>query len=112
MLAPGGTFSSGRLDITASAGNVPTVFSNGFGWESDGSLCVDTNAAAGTIWNGGFRMTAAGAVYGTTTATDATDKWIAGVRVSEAGAIVYESAAQASFCNGNGITSNGRLAIT
>jgi len=110
MLAPGGTFSSGRLDITASAGNVPAVFSNGFGWESDGSLCVDTNAVSGSIWNGGFRMTAAGAVFGTTSVAGS-DVWIGGVRVSTGGAVVYEVAAQSTFDNGNGITANGRLAV-
>ena len=109
MLAPGGTFSSGRLDITASAGNVPSVFSQGFGWESDGSLCVDTDAVSGSIWNGGFRMTAAGAVFGTTSA-NASDVWIQGIRVSSGGAIVYEAAAVTSYSNGNGFTSNGRIA--
>lgn len=110
MLAPGGTFSSGRLDITAAAGNVPAVFSQGFGWEADGSLCVDTNAVSGSIWNGGFRMSAAGAVFGTTSVAG-TDVWIQGVRCSVDGAIVYEVAAAATYDNGNGITANGRLAV-
>jgi hypothetical protein len=110
VLAPGSTFATDRLDITASAGNVPAVIVNGWGFESDGSLCVDTNAVAGSIWMGGFRKTATGAVYGTTSVAGS-DVWIEGVRVSVDGAVVYESAAATTFDNGNPKTANGRLAV-
>lgn len=110
MLAPGGTFSSGRLDVTASAGNEPAVFSNGFGWESDGSLTIDTDAPAGSNFNAGFRTSAAGALYGTTS-SNASDVFLQGLRVSADGAVVFESAAASTFDNGNGITANGFLAV-
>jgi len=111
MIVPGTVISSGRIDITASSGNVPAYVSQGFGFESDHSLCVDTAVPAGDIFVKGFRISANGALYGTTSA-NASDVWLGGLRCSALGQVVYESAAAVDAANGDPITSNGRLAIT
>lgn len=109
MLAPGATFSSGRVDITADAEQTPDYINQGFGFMDDGSLAVDTDTPDGSHWCGGFRMSAAGAVYGTTSATGS-DVWVSGVRVSALGQLVYEAAAATAYQNGNPQTANGRFA--
>lgn len=111
MLAPGCTFSSGRVTVTAGAGTVPDFRGpGGIGFMNNGSLAIDTNAPAGTSFIKGFRISAAGALYGTTTPSG-TDVWIEGIRVSSLGQIVYESAAAAGYASGNPVTSNGRFAV-
>lgn len=110
MIVPGVVITSGRIDVTASAGNVPAYISQGFGFEADNSLCIDTDAPAGAIWNKGFRLSAAGALYGTTTAA-ADDVWLGGIRVSALGQVVYEAAAAVNAANGDPYTANGRLAV-
>lgn len=109
MLVPGMVFSSGRVDITAGAGQTPDYINQGVGFMNDGSLVVDTNAPAGSIFYGGLRLSATGAVYGTTSA-NASDVWNSGIRMSATGQLVYEAAAVTAFQNGNPITSNGRFA--
>lgn len=111
MLVPGVIFTSSRVDITAGAAQTPDFFNQGFGFMSDGTLAVDTDAPAGSNFTKGFRQSAAGAVYGTTSA-NSTDLWIEGIRISTAGQIVYESAATVEFSSRNPITSNGRFAVT
>ena len=76
---------------------------------NDGSLAVDTDVPAGTLFRAGIRQSAAGAFYGTTTAAG-TDNWVGGLRVSNLGQLVFEAAAAVSFQNGDPATSNGRLA--
>lgn len=109
MFAPGSVFSSGRVDITASAGNVPSFLNQGVGFEADGSLCVDTDAPSGDNYKAGIRLSSAGAVYGTTS-TAGSDVWVEGIRVSALGQLIYEAAAATAFQNGNPQTSNGRFA--
>lgn len=111
MLTPGLLFSSARVDITTGAGVTVDHISGGFGFKSDGSLCIDTGAPAGTSFVKGVRMSAAGAAYGTTS-SNASDLHIEGIRISTAGAIVYESAATDHFASGNPVTANGRFAVT
>lgn len=110
MLTPGLLFSSGRVDVTAGAAQTPDFISGGFGFMNDGSLAVDTDAAAGSSYVKGLRMNASGAVYGTTSA-NSDDLHLEGVRISTAGAIVYESAAADHYASGNPVTANGRFAV-
>jgi leucyl aminopeptidase (aminopeptidase T) len=110
MLVPGMPFSSSRVDITAGAAQAPDFFNQGFGFMNDGTLAVDTNVPAGSNFTKGIRQSAAGAVYGTTTAAG-TDLWLEGIRITTLGQIVYESAAATGFASGNPITSNGRFAV-
>lgn len=88
----------------------PTVarIVNGFGVAANGTLCIDTNAPAGSLYCKGFRINANGALYGTTTTTGSLS--IEGVRVSDAGAVVYAAAAPQAYVNGNPIRTNGALA--
>ncbi len=109
MLTPGLVFSSGRVDITVGAGQAPDVMNQGLGFMNDGSLAVNTSAPSGTNYMAGLRLSAAGAVYGTTS-TAGSDVWIGGVRVSASGQLVYEAAAATAYNNGNPLTSNGRFA--
>lgn len=109
MFAVGAVFSSGRVDITAGAAQAPDFISAGVGRMNDGSLAVDTNAPSGSAYINGVRLSAAGAVYGTTS-TAGSDVWVSGMRVSAAGQLVYEAAAVTAFQNGNPQTANGRFA--
>lgn len=109
MLTPGLLFSSGRVAITAGAAQVPDYLNQGVGFMNNGTLAIDTDAPTGSAYVCGVRLSAAGAVYGTTTA-GGSDVWVGGLRVSPTGQLVYESAAATGYNNGNPLTSNGRFA--
>lgn len=112
MLAPGMAFDgAGSVDITAGAAQVPNFFNEGVGFMNDRSLAVDTDAPAGSLFDGGIRLNAAGAMYGTTVVA-ATDVFNRSVRISALGQLVYEVAAPAGFNNGNPITATGALAVS
>ena|SRR5437763_9104850 len=111
MLIPGLTFGAGgRIAATIGAGTVPNFFSSGVGLMTGGNLAIDTNAPAGSGFDGGILQSAAGAFYGTTVQS-ATDVFIQGIRVSALGQIVYESADAASFTSGNGVTAAGNFSV-
>lgn len=111
MLVPGMTYVSGRVDITAGAGQTPDFINQGFGFMNDGSLAVDTNAPSGTNYVKGFRTNANGAVYGTTS-RNATDVYEEGVRRATTGALVYELAAATGYSSRNPVTSNNAFGAT
>lgn len=111
MLVPGMTYVSGRVDITAGAGQTPDFINQGFGFMNDGSLAVDTNAAAGTNYVKGFRVASNGAVYGTTS-RNASDVYEEGIRRATSGALVYELAAATGYSSGNPVTSNNAFGAT
>ena len=109
MFVPGVLFSSGRVDITSGNGQAADFRGpGGFGFMNDGTLAVDTAAPSGSRFIKGFLVNSSGAVFGTTT-PNASDTWIEGVRVSSAGAIVFEAAAATGYASGNPVTSNGRF---
>ena len=109
-LAPGSTVvGTGQLSVTSGAGTVPNFFNQGIGFMNNGSVAIDTNAVAGTAFDGGVRQSAAGAFYGTLTPAG-TDGVIAGVPVSASGQLVFEVAVATQFSSGNGLTVNARLA--
>lgn len=108
-IAPGLTISSGRVSITAGAGQVPNFISQGVGFMNNGSLALDTNAVAGNVQDNGFAMNASGALYGTLS-TAGTDDYQAGARRSAAGAVVYVVGAATQYGNGNPQGANGELA--
>lgn len=110
MIAPGAVFSSGRVTITVGAGQTPDRIVQGIGRMNDGSLAVDSNAPTGSNYCGGFRMSAAGAIYGTTS-TAGSDVWVQGVRTSSAGQLIYQNAAAVTFQNGNPQTASGLFAV-
>lgn len=111
MLAPGMSFSSSRVNTTIGAGTAADFINQGVGFMNNGDLAIDTDTPTGTNWKAGIRLNSTGAIYGTTS-TAGTDVFVEGLRVSEDGAVVYESAATSFFNNGNPYTSNGRLAVT
>lgn len=110
MIVPGSVFTSGRLDITAGAGQTPNFFNQGFGFMNDGSLAVDTNVPTGSFFTKGLRQSAAGALYGTTSSSS-NDLYLEGVRISPSGQIVYESAAATGYSSRNPVTANSRLGV-
>jgi hypothetical protein len=110
MLAPGITLVGDRVPVTAGPGTIPDFYSSGVGFMNNGSLAIDTNAASGNAADQGYAQSPAGALYGTTS-LNASDVYVRGLRVSAAGAIVYESAAAASFVNGDPLTAAGVLAV-
>lgn len=64
MIVPGCLYNStGRLDISSAAGIVPNYFHGGFGFMTDGTLAMDSNAPAGNFYTAGFRQSANGAIY-------------------------------------------------
>lgn len=70
MLAPGSKIASnGRVYVAVGSGIVPNFINQGFGFMSDGRLAIDTAAPSGNNYNQGFRISPAGAVYGTSTAS-------------------------------------------
>lgn len=110
MIAPGMTFSSGRVTVTAGAGQVPDYINEGIGFMNNGSLAVDTNAPGATVQSdAGLAISPTGAIFGTTSQAG-TDVWISGFRVSAAGQLVYEAAAAVNYNNGNPLTSAGNFA--
>jgi hypothetical protein len=111
MLVPGVVFTSGRVDITAGAGQTPDFINQGFGFMNDGSLAVDTNAPADGAFYKGFHMSDSGAVFGTTT-RGVTDVYHEGIRRSTGGQIVYESAAASAYSSRNPVTSNNAFGVT
>lgn len=111
MIIPGAPMTSGRLDVTISAG--PTASrqaQGGFGLAADGTVAMDSNAPSGALWLKGFRVNATGCLF-QTTATDVSDVWVAGIRCTAVGAIVTEAAAAVGAVNGDPFTANGLLAI-
>lgn len=110
MLAPGMTFDgAGSVRITAGAATTPAFFNEGVGFMADGSLAVDTDAPAGNIYDGGIRLNAAGAMYGTT-GLALTDVFNRSVKCSILGQLVYEVFAPSRYNNGNPVTNTGALA--
>jgi hypothetical protein len=111
VLTPGLTFGAGsRVAATIGAGTTPDFLSEGFGFMNGGNLAIDTNAPAGNVYEKGLRLSAVGALYGTT-AQAASDAWVEGIRVSSLGQIVYESANAANFASGNPVTAAGNFAV-
>jgi hypothetical protein len=110
-IAPGMSFTADRINVTAGAATAPNNISNGVGFMSNGNLAIDTDAPAGNRYDAGFRLSALGAIYGTTT-PNADDVLLGGLRITQVGAVVYEAAAMTIVVNGNPITANGRLATT
>jgi hypothetical protein len=100
----------GRVAATIGAATTADFYSGGFGFKTGGNLAIDTNAPAGNIFEKGLRLSAAGALYGTTVQAG-TDAWIEGIRVSSLGQIVYESANAANFASGNPVTAAGNFAV-
>jgi hypothetical protein len=110
MLVPGVIFSSGRVDITAGAGQTPDFINQGFGFMSDGSLAVDISAPSGDFYYKGFRMSSVGAVYGTVS-TDPSDVYHEGIRRTTEGLLVMEVADPIAFSSGNPVTANFAFAV-
>ncbi len=104
MICPG---SSG---FTVGANPTVARIVNGFGVDATGKLCIDTDPVAGSLWVAGFRISATGALYGTTTTTGT--KSVQGVRISDTGQVVYAAAAAQDYVNGNPIRTNGALATS
>jgi hypothetical protein len=113
MIVPGELFTGTQITVTRGLGTTATQILQGFGFMNDGSLALDTTAVPATPASitKGVAQNASGAAY-STTAQNASDSWIEGVRVSAAGALVVEVAAAAGFSNGNPITAGGNLAVS
>ena len=111
MIVPGLTFGAGgRTAATISPGQVADFLNQGFGFMNNGNLALDTNAVSGSVGNSGFAQNASGAIFATVT-PNATDGYIAGVRVSATGQLVIESADAATFANGNPISAAGNFSV-
>lgn len=111
MLSPGATLSAtGRLFATIGVGVVPDFINQGIGYKANGSVCLDTAAPSGGLFDDGLAMNLAGSLYATLTPAG-TDTYVSGLRVSNLGQLVIESADATTYSNGNGITAAGNLSV-
>lgn len=111
MLAPGSTLSAaGRLFATIGIGVVPDFVNQGVGYKANGSVCLDTAAPSAGLFANGYTSNVAGSLYATT-AQNASDVYVNGLRTSALGQICIESADAVTFSNGNGITAAGNLSV-
>lgn len=105
-------FISGRVRIIAGAAQASTIVVNGVGFVASGQMPVDTNApAAGAATIAGFKFNSTGSIHGTVT-TAGTDVFLAGLRVTQLGQLVYVDAAGVNACNGVFLDANSALATT
>lgn len=110
MLVPGVTFTAtGRIACGISAGNVPDYINGGFGFRNNGELCIDIDAPVGNFYVKGFRMSAAGAVYGVSVPDSG--GFAEGIYRNADGRIVYDPADPVVFASGNPITVNDLIAV-
>lgn len=111
MLAPGATFTNGKLKVSGGSAKVPDFINQGVGFMNDGSVAIDTDSPTGSRYRAGIRQNASGAFFATAT-TSGTDIYIGGIRVSTAGALVYENDGTVlGYSNGNPYTATA-LAVT
>lgn len=109
MLFPGVTFTGDKVSATIASGVTPDVIQSGVGFMDDGSVAIDTAAPAGDIYVQGFRRSAAGAIYGTTSTNDS--HATQGVLVNDSGQLVYVDADPDVFVNGNPVHHTGELCV-
>jgi hypothetical protein len=106
MLFTGAAQDSGR--VTVEDGGVVDHIVAGFAYTSADALVLDTSNDPQTVIKGiGIRNT--GAVCATTTTTGT--RVVEGVRISDAGKLVYADAASQAATSGNPIRTNGALAV-
>lgn len=99
-----------QIQTTQGAGQTADFISGGIGFLNTGRIPLDTNVpAANANFDQGIAQNASGAYHMTVT-PNASDVWIAGVRVSALGQLVVQTAAVTDFSNGQGYTASGRLA--
>lgn len=111
MLVAGINFVAGGRVFAAIGSNPAVAFINqGYGFFSGQAIAIDTDAPAGNNFNAGMRINPNGAVYGTATPAG-TDIYCDGLRISNLGQVVYESADAVTFVNGNPITAAGLFAV-
>lgn len=106
MLFTGAALDSGRVTV-ADGGAVDHIVA-GFAYTSADELVIDTSNDPQNVIKGiGVRNT--GAVCATTTTTGSGA--VEGVRISDAGKLVYADAASQAVTSGNPIRTNGALAV-
>lgn len=109
MLVPGVTFTAtGRVNVGISADNIPDFISGGFGFRNNGELCIDIAAPVGDFYVKGFRVSAAGAIYGVSVPDSGA--FAEGIYRNNDGRIVYDPADPVVFASGNPITVNDLIA--
>ena len=107
MLFTGAAQDSGR--VTVEDGGVVDHVVAGFAYTATDALVIDTsNDPQNVIKGSGIRNT--GAVCATTTTTGT--HTVEGVRISDAGKLVYADAVSQAVTSGNPIRTNGALACT
>lgn len=105
MLFTGAGQDSGRVKVAD--GGVVDHRVAGFAYTADDELVIDTSNDPQNVIKGiGIRNT--GAVCATTTTTGT--RVVEGVRISDAGKLVYADAASQAVTSGNPIRTNGALA--
>ncbi len=109
MLFPAVSLSAADRVRIADGGVVHHI-NGAFAYTSTDQLVTDSvNSPQNFIKGVGIRNT--GAVC-TTTATNASDTWIEGVRVDSAGRLVIADAAPQAYTSGNPVRTTGALATT
>lgn len=112
MLVPGMVFGAGgRIAATIGLDTVADFISQGFGFNNNGNLSLDTDVPNPVSFTKGIAQNASGAAYAIIATQLATDTFVEGIRVSALGQIVIESADAAGFASGNPITAAGNFAV-
>lgn len=114
MIVPGNQFHATEgLVATVAANPTPARFVGGLGVDSNGNLCIATDAPGGTdTYVNGFRLSPLGAVRGSVSGGSGTNflngYWFTDdqrLRISDG------ISAAASWANGDPFVSSGRLAL-
>jgi len=107
MLVPGLAFGvNNRVRIQSAADPTPSYFYGGFGFNSEGRLCIATGAVdAADSYVKGFRVSPKGAIRGINSA--AVDHYIGPYSFSSTDQLAFENAVPARFADGVGFPSTG-----
>lgn len=102
----------GRIAATIGLATVADFISQGFGFNTNGNLSLDTTVVPVPVsFTKGIAQNASGAAFAIVATQQATDTFVEGIRVSALGQIVIESADAAGFASGNPITAAGNFSV-
>ena len=114
MIVPGCIYNAGRIHAEVAANPTPSYFHGGFGFASNGRLCVSTNAVdAQDHYRNGFRITPLGAIRGSVSGGVDGPVGNGGYWFTTDGRLRISDGVSAvsRFNNGDGFVASGRVAL-
>jgi hypothetical protein len=111
MITSGCLYSGGRLRANVAADPTPSHWNGGFGFDSDGRLCIATGAVdAGDSYVKGFRLSPKGAIRGVNSA--AVDHYIGPYSFSSTDQLAYQVAVNSRYADGTGFVASAAGRVT